>query len=318
MKVFVTGGTGFVGTHVIKRLIEEKYTVLALTRTDSAALKIAALGAEPVIGDLANMDSWKPSIKGCEVVVHCAAPVEFWGSWHKFETEITLASKSLLNAALHEGVKRFVYISSESVLQDKAPLLDVDEYSPYPSTPNSFYGDAKKLAETELLEAKGNIDIIILRPPFVWGPDSAALKEIATRAKAGLFMWIGNGKSAFEAVHIKNLTEAILLAARHGRGKTVYFVTDDEVATVREFFTDYFTAIGLEVPKKNMPSLFVRTIAAATEMTWRFLKIKKPPPISIFEWAFVGMPRRYNITKIKTDLGYRPIVSRRMGFKDLK
>jgi len=317
MKVFVTGGTGFVGAQVISRLIDGGCQVTALARSEAAAHKLQAIGASPVLGSLQNIQDWKASLEGCDVVVHCAAPVAFWGSWHKFENEISIATKNLLVAATQMGVGRFVHISSEAVLQDKSPLIGVDESYPFPSEPNSYYGAAKKLAETELLNTDTSADVIIIRPTFVWGNGSTALNEIAARAKAGSFMWVGQGQSAFEAVHIKNLAEAVFLATKKGKGKAVYFVTDDEPATVREFFTEYFKAIGVNIPRKSLPNLLVEKLATLVEAAWRILGIKQKPPLSRFEWAFVGMPRRYNITKIKKDLDYRPIISRRQGFSEV-
>lgn len=317
MKVFVTGGSGFVGAEVIKRFKVAGATVSALARSETSAAELRTLGAEVVMGDLSSIKNWQSALIGCDVVIHCAAPVEFWGPWQKFESEIVTASKNLLDVCLEVGVPKFIHISSESALQDSADLMGIDETHPYPLKPNSFYGAAKKLAEIELLKSTADIDIIILRPTFVWGPGSVALKEIATRALTGSFIWVGNGSSAFEAVHIKNLTEAIFLAAQYGKGKEIYFVTDDEPTTVRQYFTDFFHAFGVPAPTKNLPNDLVKNLAVITDFFWRLLAITSNPPLSRFDWAFVGMSRKYNITKIKRDLGYRPIINRSQGFEEL-
>jgi nucleoside-diphosphate-sugar epimerase len=318
MNIFVTGGTGFIGTHVIRRLIESDNSVLALARSESAASKLREMGATPVLGDLQSIETWKSDLKGCDVVVHCAAPVEFWGPWQKYEQEIVLASKQLLEAAYEAGVEKFIHLSSESALQDKTPLVGIDESKPYPEKPNSFYGAAKKLAEIEFLGTENDIDVIILRPTFVWGEGAAALAEIADRARAGSFLWAGNGSSAFEAVHVTNLAEAVLLAVRNGKGKSVYFVTDDEPATFREFFSAFFDSVGIAVPTKTLPNWLIKSLAWVVESLWRTMGIKPKPPLTSFEWAFIGMPRQYNISKIKRDLGYHPIISRRHGFLKIK
>lgn len=317
MKVFVTGGTGFVGKHVVERLIEDGYVVKALARSEAAMQILRSSAVEPVLGNLGNIYKWKKALEGCDAVVHCAAPVEFWGPWSKFEDEIAIATKMLCEAAAQAGVRKLIHISSEAVLQDRLELLDIDEDYAYPSRPNSLYGVAKKQAEIELLRTQVPMDIIILRPTFVWGAQAPALYDIAAKVKAGSFVWVDNGRSAFEAVHVKNLAEAVILAITRGKGKEVYFVTDDELATVRSFFSDYFRSIALEHSIRSVPGSLTRRAAHFVEAVWRVLNIKRPPPLSRFAWSFVAMPRRYNISKIKTELGYRPIVSRMQGFTEI-
>lgn len=318
MNVFVTGGTGFIGTSLITRLIQDGYNVRALARCDAGALRLQSLGAITVRGDLHSIQNWQSALAGCDVVVHCAAPVEFWGPWWKFEQEIVVATKALLDAAIAAGVAKFIHLSSESVLQDRAALLDIDESYPYPAQPNSFYGAAKKQAEIELLRSSGAIDIIVLRSTFVWGIKAPALHELTKKLKAGSFVWVGSGESAFEAVHLTNLVEALLLAIAKGKGKTIYFVTDDEPSTVRSFFSDYFRARSLEPPLRQVPNTLVRVLASLVETLWQAMRIRQAPPISRFEWAFVAMPRRYDISKIKAELGYRPIISRKQGFTEMR
>jgi 2-alkyl-3-oxoalkanoate reductase len=317
MICFITGGNGFLGSEVIRRLLSDGHEVKALARSDSSAATITKLGATPVKGDLSNIHVWQESLRGCDAVVHCAAPVEFWGPWQKFEDEIVKATKNLHTAATAMGVRKFIHVSSESVLQDREALLDIDETCPYPMVPNSFYGKAKMLAEKALLQSVDAMNVIILRPTFIWGDGCAALSEIAARARSGAFRWVESGTCSFEAVHVKNVAEAILLAAKLGTGKKVYFVTDDEGSTVREFFTAFFTAVGIPVPEKSMPNFIVRPLAGFVECIWKVLGLKKPPPLSRFEWAFVAMSRRYNIAKIKSELGYRPVISRVDAFKKI-
>jgi len=317
MKVFVTGGTGLVGKKAIERFCKQGVAVHALARSDSSAKHITSLGAVHVIGSLENLDTWKSVLKDCDTVVHCAAPVEFWGEWKKFEDGIVVATTNLFKAAMDAGVRRFVHISSESVLQDIEPLMGIDEAFPYPATPNSFYGLAKKQAELALLSFQSATELVILRPSFVWGKNAAALAQVAEMAKAGKFMWASKGICAFEWVHVDNLAEAIFCAAKAKNAKGVYFVTDDEPIDVYGFFSHYFTAIGIKVPTQSLPNVLIKTLAAIVESIWKVLGIKSKPPLTRFDWAFIGMPRRYNIAKIKKDLGYSPVISREAGFKEL-
>lgn len=317
MKIFITGGSGFVGSHAIKRMVAEGFEVLALARSKTAAEKVVKSGAIPVTGDLDSIAAWQTSLQGCDAVVHCAATISFWGPWQQFEKDIVQSTRMLHAASAQAGVKRFIQISSESVVQDTDDLIAIDENYPYPKRPNSYYGLAKKIIELELLSAKSTMKVILLRPPFVWGVDAPALQEISARAQDGSFIWASRGDHAFEAVHVENLAEAIVLAIKAHQDKSVYFVTDDEAMTFRAFFELYFTTLKIPVPQKTLPNGLIKVLATAIESVWRILHVKQKPPLNRFEWAFIGMARHYGIAKIKRELGYRPVISRHQGFEEL-
>ncbi|MGZ3771879.1 MAG: NAD-dependent epimerase/dehydratase family protein [Bdellovibrio sp.] len=167
MKIFITGGSGFLGKQVIKRLITEGHSVTALARSESSRKIVEQLGATAQSGDIHEIKSFFDVLKTFDIVIHAAAPVEFWGPWQKYQAGIIDSTLELANACAQQGVKRFIHISSESVLQDKEPLLNINEDYAYPDQPNSFYGKAKKIVEQKLLQLNCQMEIIILRPTFI-------------------------------------------------------------------------------------------------------------------------------------------------------
>lgn len=107
------------------------------------------------IRDIECVEKFTNMLRQFDVVVHCAAPVEFWGPWEKYEKGIIASSLELAKACNEQKVKRFIYISSESVLQDKEDLLDIDEDHPYSQEPNSFYGKSSFRYHTLKGEGQG-------------------------------------------------------------------------------------------------------------------------------------------------------------------
>ena len=210
--VFITGGSGFLGQEVIKRLTKEGYSLSGLARSDSSNHKLLQLGVKPVVGSMENIYQWQAQLLHHDIVIHCAAPVEFWGSWDKYQTGIVDATIELYNASERQNVSQFIFISSESVLQDKNNLVNIDETTPYPKEPNSYYGKSKMLAEKYILSKKGRMKSIILRPTFIWGKGVQALDTIIDKIDSNDFTWIDKGSSMFEMVHIKNVAEAIFLS----------------------------------------------------------------------------------------------------------
>lgn len=265
LKIFITGASGFLGQVVLRRLIEEKHDVLALSRGQSSDELFAKACAKPIRGSLDQIESLQQYLSDIDVVIHCAAPVEFWGPWQKYEKGIVTATKQLADLAAQSGVKRFVHISSESVLQDRGSLLDVDENFAYPQKPNSYYGRAKKNAEEFLLSSNFSMEIIVIRPTFIWGSGSSAIATIASKVKSGQFIWVDDGKASFEAVHVENVAEAIILSLTKGKNREIYFVTDNEESTVKEFFSKAFASLKLPMPTKSLPSLIASPVACVVE-----------------------------------------------------
>lgn len=316
MKIFVTGGTGFLGKVIIERLLQDNHQVIALTRRPNVFYD----PVKEVLGNLENIDLWKQSLQDCDVVVHCAAPVEFWGPWEKYQKGIVDATKNLFLASDSNNVKQFIYISSESVLQDRKNLIDIDETEPYPQEPNSYYGKSKMLAEKFILSQKSKMKSIILRPPFIWGVNVKALDIIVNKIHSKSFMWINNGNSLFEMVHVKNVAEAVSLAIKNGQNKDkeIYFVTDDNPQTVKSFLTKLMSTRGITPPNKSIPKWLALMLANVFEWIWKTFNLKSTPMITRFDVAFVSMDRSYDISKIKKDLHYQPVISESKGLEEMK
>ena len=317
MVIFITGGTGFLGQQLIKRLKKNYSGLSGLARSERSVKELASLDITPVLGSLENIEQWKGNLVGVDTLIHCAAPVEFWGSWEKYQTGIVEATENLYKEAERAGVKRFIFLSSESVLQDSKDLINIDESEPYPNSPNSYYGKSKMIAEQFILAQKSNMTSIIIRPTFIWGNDVPALDTMLQKINSKDFMWVDNGKSAFEMVHVDNVAEAIALACEKGTDKGIYFVTDDNSQPIKEFLIKLFKTQGVDAPNKNIPKWLATILASIVEKIWRGLNLKSDPPLTKFDLSFVSMGRRYKIDKIKNDLGYKPIITEAEGLKKM-
>ena len=311
LTVFVTGGSGFLGVRILKQLLAQGHRVRAMARSDAAAQRIAQAGAEVVRGDLGAVDAL--DLQGVDAVVHAAAPVVFWGPWAMYQREVVDASLALYRHAARQGVRRFVYISSESVLQGKGELIDIDDAQPMADPPNSDYGRAKKAAELALGEAHRQSPacaLIILRPTFIWAEDAPAVQLLKHKIRQGQFMWIAHGARPFEAVHVDNVASAVSCALLRGEPGEPYLVTDGQPYTARSLLTALVQsgADAVTAPAKSLPSAVARPLAALVEGLWRLLRIwNAPPPISRFDVAFMSQGRRYRIDRAERDLGYRPL-----------
>lgn len=317
MEIFITGGSGFLGKRLIKKLQAEGYSITALSRSPSSDSEFEKLNIKTVRGSLSDISNWSGQLKGKDVVIHAASPIDVWGDWDELRHDIAIATEQLYQESDRNQVGRFIYLSSESVLQDKDALLDIDERFPYPDEPNSYYGKAKKLAEQALLNSSLNTECIVLRPTFIWGKGSPQLPNLVDKVKSGQFKWVDQGRAMMEMVHVENVVEAVRLALTAGQTKQVYFVTDDNPMPAKQFLSAFVGAMGTIIPNGSIPSKMAYPLSYAVEFIWRVLKLKKAPPISRFQLDFISLPRRYNINKIKSDLGYRPVCSFEQGINEM-
>jgi len=132
MQVFVTGGSGFIGGHLIEALARHGHDVRALARSDKAAEQVRAYGAAPVRGELGSVTP--ALLASAEAVVHAAAFVEEWGTREQFWQGNVVGTRNMLEAARAAGVRRFIHVGTEAALFAGQDLVDVDESAPYRRT----------------------------------------------------------------------------------------------------------------------------------------------------------------------------------------
>lgn len=316
MRIFLTGGSGFVGGAAIQQLAQ-RHEILAMARSDSSAAKVQRRGARPARCSLEDVEP--EHLGGSNAVVHAAAKAEAWGKWSDFERVNVEGTKRLLAAAKAAGVGRFIHIGTEAALFSGQPMRDIDES--HPLAPDSPYPYSATKARAELAvrqadDSSEGFTSLVLRPRLVWGPgDETVLPGVQRLVDSGRFAWIDGGRSRTSTCYIDNLVHAIELALVHGRGGEAYFVTDGEEHSLREFLTAYLRAAGVEMPDKSMPGWLVRGLARLIEPVWRLLRIETQPPITRFEASILSVDCTLRIDKAREQLQYAPVVTVQQGLQ---
>jgi len=318
MKVFVTGGSGFVGGHVIEALAGAKATeVMAMARSERSAEKVAGFGATPVHCSLEHVTA--DHLEGVDAIVHCAAFVEEWGTREQFWSMNVEGTRQLLEVARQAGVKRFVHIGTEAALFDGSDLVDVDESHPYPAKQRFLYSETKAEAERLVLAANGpEFTTLSLRPRFVWGPrDTSVLPAVLRMVEEGNWMWLDGGRVMTSTVHVANLAHAVSLALVNGHGGEAYFIVDEGQRTIKSFLTDLAGTQGTALPDKSAPSWLIRGVATVVEGVWRLFRLKKTPPLTRFAIAMMSSTVTVDGSKATRELGYRPRLTVAEGLRQL-
>lgn len=307
MHIFITGGSGFIGGHIIEALVAQGHKVSALSRSDASAALVRDYGGEPVRGDLASPPV--AALRGADVVIHCAARAEEWGTRAEFYAANVEGTERMLTAARAAAVRRFIHIGTEAALFTGHDLIDIDETQPYPSRQRYLYSETKAAAERCVLAASGpELTTLSIRPRLVWGPrDTSVLPAIVRMARAGSFAWIDGGRARTSTTHVDNLVHAVLRALHHGRPGRAYFVADEGQRSLREFLTALAATQGVTLPARSLPGWAARPLAAAVEGTYRLLGRSGPPPMSRFAIAMMSRTVTIRTDRARAELGYSPI-----------
>jgi len=316
---FVTGGSGFIGGRLVRRLVGDGWRVRALARSARSATTVNRLGAEAVSGDLEDAASMAAGATGCAVAFHLAAHLGQWGARADFERGNVEGTRNALEGCRRARVRRFVHCSTEAVLLAGDPLVNVDETAPRRPDSKAHYPATKARAEEVVLAANGEgFETVVLRPRLVWGTgDTTLLPELLAAVEAGRFAWIGGGRHLTSTTHVENVAEGLVLAAERGRPGEVYFVTDGDPVVFREFMSQLIAAQGIEPPERAVPAPVARLAAAASELAWRILPLKGEPPLTRLAYWLSAQECTIDIAKARRELGYEPQMPRERGLREI-
>jgi nucleoside-diphosphate-sugar epimerase len=300
-QTFVTGGSGFIGRALVRRLLDEGHSVRALVRSEASADIVATLGAEPVLGELTDPTTWRDEVTGSEVVFHLAAETDIAADRARHELVTVRGTQAAVDAARYAKVPRFVHCGSEAALLAGEPLLDVDETAPLRPDSEAAYCAVKAVAEKIVLDASApEFATVSIRPRFVWGPESILTDALVAAATAGQFAWIDGGRHTTDVTYVGNAVEGLMLGWRRGRPGQAYFVTDQNRVVLREFLETLFEIYGVDTPIAELDA-----DTAAREV---------PVPA---RW-FLGQPCILRTDKAVAELGYQPIVSHAAGLDTVR
>jgi len=347
--VLVTGGTGFLGSHLVDRLLESGRIVTVVSR--SLQPRLEARGIRVVVGPLHDPAVCAAAVEDAETVFHVAARVGVWGRYEDFSRDNVVSTETLLAAAQHAQVARFVHTSTPSVVYNGQDLAGANESLPLTTDCPSPYPLTKAQAEAKVLAAsRDDFQTIALRPHLIWGVgDPHLVPRILARARGGKLRIVGSGQNRVDMVHITNATQAHLdaestlanpeihchLVSDNGSynvvGKDIknsgnrnlgptgraYFITNDEPVNLWDWINELLVALDEPPLTKSISLKAASRIGHICETLWKVLPLMGEPPMTRFIAAELAKDHWFDITAAKRDLGYQPAVTMSAGTAEL-
>jgi len=308
MKALVTGANGFIGSHTAERLFKDGFEVRAFTRETGDTSFIGTLGVELFKGDFSDPASLNRALEGVDYIFHCAGMVSDWAKREDMVRVNVDALRSLLDECVKMPVKRFVVVSSLAVL-GMAAQENANESAPYVYTGDN-YNYTKIASEKVALDyyREKGVPVVIIRAPYVYGPrDRHLLPRVVGALRSGVFRYIDHGKNPISMVSVKNLVDALILAAASPNAVgQVYHITDGRDMTRKEFIETICEVLAMEKPGRSIPAWLASALIPILEGVHRILPTKEPPILNRFRMKFMHTYLTFDISKARRQLGYIP------------
>lgn len=321
--VVVTGGSGFLGQHIVEGLIANDLRVIIFdlrAPRDEAPFNHKLVRA--VQGNLCNIDDVRAAVRGAGTVIHCASPHAVSNNKALFQAVNVDGTRNVIQACKDEGVKNLVYTSSASVVNTGTDLVGTDESVPLPAPADmmDYYTTTKAAADVMVREAAcEELGTVAIRPHGLFGPADVQLMPVLSKMGAtGKSKWvIGDGENVVDFTYIGNVAHSHLLAAdalaaparRAKVNGQAYYITNDEPVRFWDFMATMLHGMGWPEPSVRLPFSLLLTMSymvAALVSLLGAVGIKINATFTPSRVKLAGTHHWYKCDAAKRDLGYKP------------
>jgi nucleoside-diphosphate-sugar epimerase len=311
MKAFITGGTGFIGSHLVDRLLAEGgHEIRCMVRSNEKWL--SGKNYTRVTADLNDLPEITRALEGVDVVIHSAGVVKARDT-RTFRLVNVEATENLLRAALKLQIPKIVILSSQAAA---GPSFESPVDETMPMMPVSRYGESKKQMEEMVAEVAGSgSSVSILRPSSVYGPREEDIFTIFKIAAKGIFPIVGQGEGKpISLAHVDDIVDGTLLAARYMHtGVDTWFLSSEQGYSWHEIAEATSQALGRKLTRINIPESLVKQAGTLVEGAASFfgkypVMNKDKAAEMVFSWVC-------SVEKAHRDLGYQPKVELHEGIR---
>ncbi len=311
MRALVTGSNGFIGSHLVEKLLKKNYEVRCLVRKTSNLRWIENLPVEFVYGDVTQPETLASAVENVDIVFHLGGLVRAL-SWEDFYRVNAQGTKNLLEACTDraKNLKRFVYVSSQAVVGPSQSETKISEDDP--PKPISLYGKSKREAEKIVWDFRELFPVTILRPPSVFGPRDDDILEIFKYIKWHVKPQVGIKKRKISIIYIEDLIRGIILAAESAKGENQIFFLTDEPCEWSEFEDLIAEVMGSKAIPVIVPEATVNVAAFFGELK---AKVSRKPALLNKDKALEMKEQFWLVdgTKAQKILGFEPKIPLREG-----
>lgn len=313
--VLVTGGTGFLGRHLVRALVDRGEKVRVLVRPGSTQPDSPAFRrCEIVPGDVRDPDAVGRAVVGTEIVIHLVSNFRRAGSDDAQAQDVNVkGTEHLLEASAAHGVRQFVHCSTIGVHGD---VRQIPAHEDSPFNPGDLYQRTKVAAEGRVLEVSrsSGLPITIVRPVSMYGPGDRRMLKLFRMIQRGWFLRAGAGEVHFQAAYVEDVVQGFLLCMRNpGAMGETFVVGGEEPVTLNELARVVADVLGVSFRTVSVPLPPLVLLAHAVEALCGRLGVE--PPLHRRRLSFYQNNRVFTVRKARERLGYAPAFPLRDGLQ---
>ena len=309
--ILVTGATGFIGSRLVRELLDQGHDVRGLTRREDDGLPE---GAQRFVGDITDPASLAGIAEGVGTVVHCAGLLGKWRTdYSKLYNVNVQGSINLLEQFAASSLERFIHISAGGVTGPLQQAGEADET--YPCRPATPYEQAKFAAEKQVVRRAVQLKIgaLVVRPTFTYGAGDTHKLPLFRAIKKGRMILINQGASVNTPVYVDDVVSGILLAMQHGRRGNTYIIGGQRLVTKKELINTIADTLGVCRPRISIPRGMAALGAAVLEALGKTFNFE--PMLTRGKVMMMADNFGYSIKKARQELHYCPLVDLREGVR---
>ncbi len=330
-KILITGGNGFIGSHIVDAFLVKNFDVTCLVRESSNLDNLQNLNINIKYGDISKKESIKDAFTDVNFVIHNASYVKDWGDWETFYNINVKGTINVLELCLENGIDNVIMTGSISSYGEEHCLKIKDENSPFNSHYNYFldrifpckmnyYRDTKRIATQKAMKfAKdNNINLTILEPVWVYGERefSSGFFEYLKSVEEGMRFMPGSSKNKFHVVYVKDLAQAYLLVyEKNMQGVNRFIIGNEKSENMNALYKLFCKTADLKMPI-NIPKWIVYPIGFLLELFYTIFQYEKPPLLTRGRINMFYDNIEFSIRKVQNVLDFIPKYSLEHGIEN--
>lgn len=317
MRILVTGGTGFVGSHLARVLSAagHEVTIIGRNRYRNPIGPFPVRFVRTEVTDRPRLDEL---CRDCDFVYHAAALSSPWGAWEHFQSANVLGTQNVADACRQQNVARLVHVSSTAIFFQFQDRMDIGDTDPLPKRFCCHYARSKADAEGVIRKAVASgLNAITIRARAIFGPgDNSLLPRLIRAAQRGRLRQIGDGTNRLDMTFVDNLVAALLLAARHGEAGSVCTITNGEPVALWPLLNEILPEFGVTKPLRRVPYRVAVAAAGLLEAGHHLLRPTDEPAMTRYSVGLLAKNQTFDQQAAERVLGYKPIVSMKEGVRE--
>lgn len=304
-KILVTGGQGFLGSHIVTKLLDEGKKVRVLARPSKESNSDLAKGVEIEYGDIRDSKAVEDAVNGVDIIIHVVSNFRKGGSDKKEAYDINVGGTlNVLAAAQKYNVKQIIHCSTIGV---HGTVLEIPATETTAFNPTDLYQETKLIAEKKVWDfyKKTGLPVTVIRPISLFGPGDKRMLKLFSMIQKERFFIVGDGNVYFHPAYIDDVVQGFILCLNNEKAfGEVFIIGGDEYTTLNRLCELIAQELGVKPPRMRVPLKPVLALATLIETICEPFNIS--PPLHRRRVSFFQNNRAFSIDKARKILDYEP------------